>query len=431
MAQAPTVGIGMLGLGTVGQQVAARLAERRDLLRRNTGVDLLVKRVLVREPSKPRAVSLDSNVLTTDAASVIDHPGVDVVVEVMGGEEPARSYLERAIRAGKHVVTANKVVMAKHGPQLLELAAEQNVDVYFEAAAGGGIPLISTFKVDLQANEIESIAAVINGTTNHMLTRMRGAGLDFHDALREAQAAGYAEADPTDDVGGYDARYKLAILASIAFRTRIHPDQVYREGIEAIEPVDFTYAGELGYDIKLLAYAARSGDGIEARVHPAMIPTSHPLGQVEGAFNAVYIEGDLVGPVLLYGQGAGGRPTASAVIGDLIDLVVDIRRGVQSRPAAAFDANLRLLDMDEVVTRAYFRMHVADRPGVLAAIGQAFADEGVSISSAIQKEVFAEHGTAEFVVTTHRAPDRALRATLDRLAGLDSVAKLCSFLRVF
>ncbi|HEX6488680.1 MAG TPA: homoserine dehydrogenase [Candidatus Dormibacteraeota bacterium] len=431
MAQAPSVGIGMLGLGTVGQQVAARLAERRDLIRRNTGVDLLVKRVLVRQPSKPRAISLDADVLTTDAASVIDDPGVDVVVEVMGGEEPARSYLERAIRAGKHVVTANKVVMAKHGPQLLELAAERNVDVYFEAAAGGGIPLISTFKVDLQANEIESIAAVINGTTNHMLTRMRGAGLDFHDALREAQAAGFAEADPTDDVGGYDARYKLAILASIAFRTRIHPDQVYREGIEAIEPVDFIYAGELGYDIKLLAYAARSGDGIEARVHPAMIPTSHPLGQVEGAFNAVYIEGDLVGPVLLYGQGAGGRPTASAVIGDLIDLVIDIRRCVQSRPAAAFDANLRLLAMDEVVTRAYFRMHVADRPGVLAAIGQAFADEGVSISSAIQKEVFAEHGTAEFVVTTHRASDRALRATLDRLAGLDSVAKLCSFLRVF
>ena len=427
---APTIGVGVLGMGTVGGQVAARLLDSRDAIRRRAGVDLEVRRVLVRDGGKPRAVELPPGVLTTDAANVLDDPEIGVVVEMIGGEEPARSYLERAIRAGKHVVTANKVVMAKHGPQLLELAAERNVDVYFEAAAGGGIPLISTFKVDLQANEIQSIAAVINGTTNHMLTRMR-TGLDFAEALREAQAAGFAEADPTDDVGGYDARYKLAILASIAFRTPIHPDQIYREGIEEIEPVDFRYAAELGFDIKLLAYAARTGDAVEARVHPALIPLTHPLGQVEGAFNAVYIEGDLVGPVLLYGQGAGGRPTASAVIGDLIDLAVDIGRGVQHRPAPVFDADLRLVEMDDVVTRAYFRMHLADRAGVLAQIGQVFADENVSISSAIQKEMFAERGTAEFVVTTHRATDRALRQTVRRVAELDSVAQVCSFLRVF
>jgi homoserine dehydrogenase len=427
---APTIGVGVLGMGTVGGQVAARLLASRDAIRRRAGVDLEVRRVLVRDAGKSRAVDVPAGVLTTDVAQVLDDPEIGVVVELIGGEEPARTYLERAIRAGKHVVTANKVVMAKHGPRLLELAAERNVDVYFEAAAGGGIPLISTFKVDLQANEIQSIAAVINGTTNHMLTRMR-AGLDYAEALREAQAAGFAEADPTEDVGGYDARYKLAILASIAFRTPVHPDQIYREGIEAIEPVDFRYAAELGYDIKLLAYAARTGDAIEARVHPAMVSLTHPLGQVEGAFNAVYIEGDLVGPVLLYGQGAGGRPTASAVIGDLIDLAVDIGRGVQHRPAPVFDADLRLLDMDEVVTRAYFRMHLADRSGVLAQIGQVFADENVSISSAIQKEMFAERGTAEFVVTTHRATDRALRQTLQRVADLDSVAQVCSFLRVF
>jgi homoserine dehydrogenase len=264
-----------------------------------------------------------------------------------------------------------------------------------------------------------------------MLTRMGRAGLTFEDALREAQAAGFAEADPTDDVSGFDARYKLAILASIAFRTPVHPDQIYCEGIEAIEPVDFRYAAELGYDIKLLAYAARTRGAVEARVHPAMVPLTHPLGQVEGAFNAVYIEGDLVGPVLLYGQGAGGRPTASAVIGDLIDLAVDIGRGVQHRPAPVFDSELRVLQMEEVMTRAYFRMHLADRAGVLAQIGQVFADEDVSISSAIQKEMFAERGTAEFVVTTHRASDRALRQTLRRVADLDSVAQVCSFLRVF
>lgn len=427
---APSIGVGVLGMGTVGGEVVRRLLESRETIRRRAGVDLEVKGVLVRDTHKQRPFTVAPGVLTADAASLLDDPEIGVVVEMIGGEEPARTYLERALRAGKHVVTANKVVMALHGPQLLELAAERNVDVYFEAAAGGGIPLISTFKVDLQANEIESIAAVINGTTNHMLTRMR-AGLDFKAALAEAQAAGFAEADPTDDVGGYDARYKLAILASIAFRTPVHPDQIFREGIEAIEPVDFRYAAELGYDIKLLAYAARTGGAIEARVHPAMVPLTHPLGQVEGAFNAVYIEGDLVGPVLLYGQGAGGRPTASAVIGDLIDLAVDITRGVQHRPAPVFDADLRLLEMDEVVTRAYFRMHLADRAGVLAQIGQVFADENVSISSAIQKEMFAERGTAEFVVTTHRATDRALRETLRRVEELDSVAQVCSFLRVF
>jgi homoserine dehydrogenase len=424
------MGVGVLGMGTVGGEVVKRLLENREALRRRAGVDLEVRTVLVRDPHKSRPVTLGPGILTTDAAAVIENPEVGVVVEMIGGEEPARSYLQRAIEAGKHVVTANKVVMAKHGPELLALAAVRNVDVYFEAAAGGGIPLISTFKVDLQANEIQSIAAVINGTTNHMLTRMR-AGLDYAEALAEAQAAGFAEADPTDDVGGYDARYKLAILASIAFRTPVHPDLLYREGIEAIEPVDFRYAAELGYDIKLLAYAARSGDAIEARVHPAMVPLSQPLGQVEGAFNAVYIEGDLVGPVLLYGQGAGGRPTASAVIGDLIDLAVDIGRGVQHRPAPVFDADLRLLDMDEVVTRAYFRMHLADQAGVLAQIGQVFADEDVSISSAIQKEMFEDRRTAEFVVTTHRASDRALRETLRRVSELESVAQVCSFLRVF
>ena len=421
----------MLGMGTVGGQVAARLLERRDSIKANTGVDIELRHVLVRDLAKTRAVPLPEGVLTADAEAVLEDPAIGVVVEVMGGREPARAYLERALRAGKHVVTANKVVMAEHGPALLQLAAEHNVDVYFEAAVGGGIPLISTFKVDLQANEIESIAAVINGTTNHMLWRMSREGLDFAGALAEAQAAGYAEADPTDDVKGFDARYKIAILASIAFRSRVHPRDVYCEGIETIEPLDFRYAHELGYDIKLLAYAGRAGDRIEARVHPAMVSVAHPLGQVEGAFNAVYIEGDLVGPVLLYGQGAGGRPTASAVIGDLLDLATDLRRGVTDRAAAVPEADLPLLPMDDVTTRAYFRMHLADRPGVLAAIGQAFADEDVSISSAIQKEAFAEAGTAEFVVTTHPARDLALRRTLERCSRLDGVAKVCAFLRVF
>jgi homoserine dehydrogenase len=341
------------------------------------------------------------------------------------------SYLERAIRSGKHVVTANKVVMAKHGPELLDLAAERNVDLYFEAAVGGGIPLISTFRTDLQANRIERVSAVINGTTNYVLGRMASAGLSLEEAVHEAQTAGFAEADPTDDIGGFDATYKLAILGSIAYEIKIRPDDVFREGIEGIEPVDFRYARELGYAIKLIAHTQRHPGRVEARVHPAMVPLDHPLAQVEGANNAVFVEGDLVGQVLLVGQGAGGRPTASAVVGDLIDLARSIRRGVQSRPSFSFDDRIGVIPMGEVKTRAYFRIRVDDRTGVLAALGQVFAEEGVSISSLIQKDAWVEEQTAELVVTTHPAPDASLQKARERITELSPVHAVSSFLRVF
>ena len=281
-------------------------------LARRAGIELCLRRVLVRDVKKPRAVAIAPELLTDDPKELLDDPEIQIVVEVAGGHAPMRSYLERAIRAGKHVVTANKVVMAKHGPELLDLAAERNVDVYFEAAVGGGIPLISTFRTDLQANRIERVSAVINGTTNYVLGRMASAGLSLDGAVKEAQAAGFAEADPTDDVGGFDSTYKLAILGSIAYEIKIRPDDVFREGIEAIEPVDFRYARELGYAIKLIAHTQRHPGRVEARVHPAMVPLDHPLAQVEGASNAVFVEGDLVGQVLLVGQGAGGRRDDSA-----------------------------------------------------------------------------------------------------------------------
>jgi homoserine dehydrogenase len=424
-----TLRIGLIGLGTVGAQVAGRLLDRRDVLRRRAGVDLVLHRVLVRDPSKARAVAIPSELMTTDPACVLDDPEVDVVVEVAGGEEPARSFLERALRNRKHVVTANKLVMAKHGPELLELAGELNLDVYFEAAVGGGIPLISTFKVDLLANEIQRIMAVINGTTNYVLGRMASGAESFDQAVSEAQAAGYAEADPTDDVAGFDASYKLAIMASIGFGARIRPDQVYREGIEGVQPVDFRYAREMGYEVKLLAYAARADDGrVEARVHPVLVPTGHPLAGVEGAANAVYIEGDLVGQVVLQGQGAGGRPTASSVVGDIIDLARSIHRQVQNRAAFDFDPAVGVVPMDEVRTRAYFRCRLADRPGVLGAMFRIFGDEGVSVSGAIQKE--SDGTAAEFVVTTHPAPDAALQRTRSRVIELDVVQAVESFLRV-
>jgi homoserine dehydrogenase len=428
---ASSLNVGLIGLGTVGGQVAERLLTWQAQLARRAGIELCLRRVLVRDVKKPRALTVAPELLTADPQELLDDPAIQILVEVAGGDEPMHSYLERAIRAGKHVVTANKVVMAKHGPELLDLAAERNVDVYFEAAVGGGIPLISTFRTDLQANRIERVSAVINGTTNYVLGRMASAGLSLGDAVREAQAAGFAEADPTDDIGGFDATYKLAILGSIAYEIKIRPNEIFREGIEGIEPVDFRYARELGYAIKLIAHTQRHPGRVEARVHPAMVPLDHPLAQVEGANNAVFVEGDLVGQVLLVGQGAGGRPTASAVVGDLIDLARSIRRGVQSRPSFSFDDRIGVIPMGEVKTRAYFRIRVDDRTGVLAALGHVFAEEGVSISSLIQKDAWVEEQIAELVVTTHPAPDASLQRARERITELSPVHAVSSFLRVF
>jgi homoserine dehydrogenase len=428
---AGSLNVGLIGLGTVGSRVAERMLSWQPQLARRAGVELCLKRVLVRNLDKPRSVEVSRDLLTDDPDVLLEDPSIEVLVEVAGGDQPMHSYLERAIRAGKHVVTANKVVMANHGPELLSLAAEKNVDIYFEAAVGGGIPLISTFRTDLQANRIERVSAVINGTTNYVLGRMATEQLPLEHAVREAQAAGYAEADPTDDVGGFDATYKLAILGSIAYEIAIHPRDIYREGIEGIDPVDFRYARELGYAIKLIAHTQRHPGRVEARVHPAMVPLDHPLAQVEGANNAVFVEGDLVGQVLLVGQGAGGRPTASAVVGDLIDLARSIRRGVQSRPSFTFDDRVGVIPMGEVVTRAYYRIRVDDRAGVLAAIGQVFAEEGVSISSFIQKDASIQDKTAEIVITTHPTADAHLQKARERIAGLEPVHEVSCFLRVF
>ncbi|HEY1421255.1 MAG TPA: homoserine dehydrogenase [Candidatus Dormibacteraeota bacterium] len=423
--------VGLIGLGTVGSQVAGRMLSWAPQLSRRAGVELCLRRVLVRDLDKQRSIEISADLLSTEPAAILDDPEIEVVIEVAGGDEPMRSYLERAIQAGKHVITANKVVMAKHGPELLDQAAEKNVDVYFEAAVGGGIPLISAFRTDLQANRIERVSAVINGTTNYVLGRMASAGLSLREAVAEAQVAGYAEADPTDDIGGFDAAYKLAILGSIAYEIKVRPDEIYREGIEGIEPVDFRYARELGYAIKLIAHTQRHPGRVEARVHPAMVPLDHPLARVEGAENAVFVEGDLVGQVLLVGQGAGGGPTASAVVGDLIDLARSIRRGVQSRPSFSFDDRIGVVPMGEITTRAYYRIRVEDRPGVVAAIGQVFAEEGVSISSFIQKDAWSQDHTAELVVTTHPAQDASLQKARDRMARLETVRAVSSFLRVF
>lgn len=422
--------VGMLGCGTVGGGVAQVLQEKAANLAQLVGVPVVLSRVLVRDPSKPRAVPLDPDLLTTNASEVVDDPSIDIVIEVLGGETPALELIQRAIKSGKHVVTANKEVMAKHGPELYQLALERGVDVFYEASVGGGIPLIAPFKHDLSANTITSVQAIINGTTNYILTRMAAEGLEFDAALREAQELGYAEPDPTNDVEGYDAKYKLAILATLAFQVPVHPDDIYCEGITRIGARDFRYARELGYAIKLLAIGKRRPDGVEVRVHPALVSQSHPLASVDGVYNAVIVDGDLVGRVLFYGRGAGALPTASAVVADLVEVARSTHYGVPSTFRPRLDGGQDVLSMDQVRTRYYLRVMVADRPGVLAKMTQVLGDREISIASVIQKESDEREQRAELVIMTHLAGERQMQSALKELGALEVVHEVGNFIRV-
>ncbi|MEP6872294.1 MAG: homoserine dehydrogenase [Anaerolineaceae bacterium] len=440
------IGVGIVGLGVVGGGVARALLERRDYFARQVGASLVVRRAAVRDLSKPRTVDLDPGVLTNDVAAVLDDPAIDIVVEVIGGEEPAGTFIRRALAAGKHVVTANKELMAKAGPELLADAHARGLDIMFEASVGGGIPLISPLRRDLLANKITSIHAIINGTTNYILTSMTSAGAaaealrqqgiepigggGFSEALASAQALGYAEADPTNDVEGYDAAYKLAIMATLGFRTRVRPTQVHTEGITKLTARDFQYARELGYVIKLLAIAERTEGGIVARVAPAFLPATTPLAKVDGVYNAVQIVGDLTGTVLFQGRGAGADPTSSAVVADLLDLSHAIVQGNRERKYWGPEGDIPVLGLEALETRYYLRMAVKDRPGVLAQIAQALGNHNVSIAAVNQKEADADEQTAELVVMTHRAREGAMRNALQEISALPVVAGVNAFLRV-
>ncbi len=424
--------IGLLGLGIVGSAVAHALLEKGDVYARRVGRRLELRRALIHDRSKPRTIPAE--LLTFDPAQILDDPQVDLVVEVIGGEKPAHDYIVRALRAGKHVVTANKEVMAKHGPAILAIAAESGAEISFEASVGGGIPVIGPFKLDLIANEIQEVRAIINGTTNYILTKMANEGSAFATALSEAQELGYAEADPRNDVEGIDAAYKLAILGSLAFHTSIHPDRVYHEGIRGLTPADFRYARELGYAIKLLA-VARSEDGaVEARVHPALLAESDMLAKVDGVFNAVAVEGDLVGRMLFYGRGAGAGPTASAVMADIIDLAQRSAAG-QLRPnPPSFDGEIRVRAMDEVATRYYVRLLAEDQPGVFAQITSALGEARISLASVIQKQNVLvgdpPSECAEIVLMTHRAQEAAMQRAMRAIAALPVVREVGSLIRV-
>lgn len=424
------ISIGLLGLGTVGSGVAEVLVTKADSLAEQAGLPLILKRVLERDVNRRRASKLDPNVLTSNPEEVLSHPEIDIVIELIGGEHPAKEFIERAITNGKHAVTANKEVMAKHGYELLSLARKHSTDLRYEASVGSGIPLIFPFQQELAANKISAIHAILNGTTNYILTRMAQEGMDFAPTLKRAQELGYAEADPTNDIEGRDAAYKLVILSNIAFRTKSVPQDVYCEGISNIAARDFLYAREFGYAIKLLAIAKRDDDKVEMRVHPVFIPQDSQLAKVDGVYNAVEVETDLAGKLVFYGEGAGSLRASSAVVADVLAIARNIHRGINNVPELRLDQRVTVMPMSEVTTRYYLRLNAPDRPGVLAQISQVLGDNSISISSVIQKESDLAAQTAIIVIMTYPAEEKGMQKALKQLKQLLVVNEVSNFIRV-
>jgi homoserine dehydrogenase len=425
----PVVRVGVLGAGVVGSQVVRLLVEQADELTARVGAKLELAAVAVRRPE--RHADIPSGLLTTDAAGVVADADVDVVVEVIGGIEPTKNLLLTALGRGAGVVTANKALLAEHGPELYRAADAAGADLYFEAAVAGAIPLIRPLRESLAGDRIVRIMGIVNGTTNFILSNMVDTGMGYHEALAEATRLGYAEADPTADVDGFDAAAKAAIMASIGFHTRVGAADVYREGIANVSAADIAAAREIGCTVKLLAICERvpgpdGADAVSARVHPVMLPTTHPLATVDGAYNAVYVEAEAAGRLMFYGPGAGGAPTASAVLGDLVAVARNkVAGGLGPRESAY--AALPILPMGDVLAKYHISLDVDDKAGVLAAVATAFADAEVSISTVRQE---GRGDDARLVVVTHSAPDAALSATVRRLADLDSVRAVTSVMRV-
>ncbi|MTI79319.1 MAG: homoserine dehydrogenase [Firmicutes bacterium] len=428
MPHKQVVKIGLLGLGTVGRGVYRILTENVENIQRKVGLKIEVQKVLVRDTSKDRGIDIDPSVLTTNIGDITNNPEIDIVVEVLGGISPTMDYVLQSLNRGKSVVTANKDMIAMHGKELFAAAEANNCDLFFEASVAGGIPIIRTLKQSLASNNIEQVFGIINGTTNYMLTKMTKEGSDFNDVLKEAQAKGYAEADPTADVEGYDAARKIAILSSISFNTRVTLDDVYVEGITKISTEDIAYANELGYIIKLLGISKMTDEGIEVRVHPTLIPSDHPLTSVNDAFNAVFVRGDAVGDTMFYGQGAGELPTASAVVADIMDAARDMLRDVPGIIGCTCYNNKPIKPMGKTKSRYYIRILVHDKPGVLSSIALVFGNKGVSLASVIQKDV--EGSTAELVLITHGTKEENVQDALIDIKQLSCVKEIANVLRV-
>ena len=421
-----TVGIGILGAGTVGGTLIRRLVADHAAIEAKTGLDLEVRRVAVRSLDKKRNFEVGPGVLTDNPQEVVDDPSVGLIVEMMGGRVPAGDLVLAALNAGKPVVTANKELVATRGHELIAAAERSGVPLLFEAAVGGGIPIIRPLSETLAGEQIARVMGIVNGTTNFILTQMAEEGESYESALAEAQVLGYAEPDPTADVSGADAAAKAAILASLAFGTWVGIDDVYYEGIESLSALDMQFADQLGYRIKLLGVAEHSPAGVSVRVHPVMLPIDHPLAAIRGATNAIFIEGPSIDELLFAGPGAGGEPTATAVLGDVIDAAREILAEAQVAPRIRFSPGA-LLDFGEVETKWYMRLEVADEPGVLASIAGVFGDAGVSIKSVWQE---GQGDEATLLIVTHRAPEAQQQAAVAALRDLHTVRSVASVIRV-
>jgi homoserine dehydrogenase len=425
---------GLFGLGTIGTGVVRVLEQNRDVISGRLGAEIEIRKIVDLDITTDRGIKIDSHLLSTNAEDILKDPEIQVVIELIGGTTTACDIVKDALTSGKHVVTANKALLAIHGEELYDLAQTQQVKIGFEASVGGGIPIIRTLKEGLSANRIESIYGIVNGTANYILTQMTDAGQEFDPVLKEAMAQGYAEADPTYDIEGIDSAHKLAILASLAYGTPIPFDHVYTEGISKITPVDIEYARGFGYKIKLLGITKISDGEVEARVHPTMIHEKTLLAQVDGVLNAIYVNGDAVGPTLYYGKGAGALPTASAVVGDLIEISRDILHGGTGRvpPCSYMQKNRKRLPvrkMDDVMSRYFLRFATADQPGVLSTISGILASHQISIASVIQKGRKLD-GPVPIVMMTHLAREKDAKAALAETDQLDIVAEKTVLIRI-
>ncbi|MDY5022953.1 MAG: homoserine dehydrogenase [Blautia sp.] len=424
------VHVALLGLGTVGTGVYKVLNKQKSEMQDKLGCEVRLSRILVRNVEKAKAKVEDASLLTNDWNLILNDPQIDIVIEVMGGIEPARTFILEALRAGKHVVSANKDLIAVHGQELLETAGNEKVDFLFEAAVAGGIPIIRPLKQCLAGNHMNEVMGIVNGTTNFILTKMTQEGMEFEDALSLATELGYAEADPTADIEGLDAGRKVAILASVAFNSRVVFDDVYTEGITKITAKDIRYAKEMGRDIKLLGVARNTPEGIEAYVCPMLIPSSHPLASVNDSYNAVFVNGDAVEDAMFFGRGAGELPTASAVVGDVFDIVRNISAGCCARIGCTCYKHLPVKKMEDTKNRYFLRMKVDDRCGVLAELTAVFAKHHVSVAQIIQKDSRVKD-CAEVVVITALVREGDFRKAMDDFREMESVQKISSILRVY
>ncbi len=423
------INVAILGIGTVGTGAYKIIESQKDEFPYKTGSKINISKVLVRNKNKKRE-GINENLITDDWSEIINDDSIKIVIEVMGGIEPAKTYISEALKKGKSVVTANKDLIASYGSELLDLAKENKCDILFEAAVAGGIPIIRPLKQCLAANKIEEVMGIVNGTTNFILSNMTDEGMEFDDALKLAQELGYAEADPTADVEGYDAARKVAIMASIAFNSRVTFDDVYTEGISKISAKDIKYAKELGCDIKLLGVAANTDEGIEVRVHPMLIPSEHPLAGVKDSFNAVFVKGDAVGDTMFYGKGAGELPTASAIMGDVVDVARNINFDCCGRIGCTCYKQLPIKKMDDICSKYFIRMQLLDKPGTLASVLSILGNNGVSIYQMMQKKR-RNNSNAEIVIITDSVKEKNLKDSMTILEGMSIVNKVSSIIRVY